>query len=31
MTRVGHFEKVSYEQFEKDFKSLKEFNAEMFS
>ena len=31
MTRVGHFEKVSYEQFEKDFKSLKEFNSEMFS
>lgn len=31
MTRVGHFEKVSYEQFEKDFKSLKEFNAEVFS
>ena len=30
MTRVGHFEKVSYEQFEKDFKSLKEFNAEAF-
>lgn len=30
MTRVGHFEKVSYEQFEKDFKSLKEFNADAF-
>ena len=31
MTRVGHFKKVSYEQFEKDFKELKEFDATLFS
>lgn len=30
MTRVGHFEKVSYEQFASDFKSLKEFSADQF-